>query len=324
MSCAWLTHHSHQSNETATMHSVKANGIELAWDSLGDASTEVILLIAGLASQMIRWTIPFCQELAARGYRVIRFDNRDVGYSTHFRHCTAPDFPSLASLLRAGQRPDVPYTLHDMARDAVGLLNALGIAQAHVVGQSMGGMVAQIVACEYPERVASLTSIMSSTGNPALPQAAPDLMTLMTRPRPDPRTDEAGFLAHGLTFARRIAGAGYSFEEERHRRLILEELRRAYDPGSFARQLAATAVTGDLRRRLGTIKTPALVVHGSDDPLVPPACGRDTAASIPEAQLLLIDGMGHDLPSALYASVAAAIERNALRAPRASAIPARY
>ena len=296
------------------MNIVKTNGIDLAYDSFGDEADEAIFLIAGLGTQMIRWTAPFCEELAARGYRVVRFDNRDTGCSTHFRHCTPPDFGALAAALIAGRRPDVPYTLHDMASDAIGLLDVLAVDRAHVVGRSMGGMIAQIMASEHPERVLSLTSIMSSTGNPTLPQAAPDLMATMMRPALDPVSNEAGFLAHSLAFARRIAGKGHSFDDEAHRLLVLEESRRAYDPGGSGRQIAAMAVTGDRRSRLAAITMPTLVIHGADDPLILPACGRDTAVSIPNAEFMLIDGMGHELPPALYRTVIGAIDRTARRA----------
>ncbi|MBB3020393.1 pimeloyl-ACP methyl ester carboxylesterase [Microvirga lupini] len=292
---------------------VRTNGIDLAYDCFGDEAGEALLLIAGLGTQMIRWTVPFCEALAARGYRVIRFDNRDSGHSTHFHQCAPPDFGALAAALMAGRRPDVPYTLHDMAADAIGLLDALAIDRAHVVGRSMGGMIAQIMASDHPERVLSLTSIMASTGNPMLPQAAPDVMALMMRPAPDPVSDEAGLIAHKLAFARRIAGNGHPFDEDTHRLLIMEETRRAYDPGGSARQIAAMAVTGDRRPRLATISAPTLVVHGADDPLILPACGRDTAASIPDADLMLIDGMGHDLPPALDSMVIEAIDQTAGR-----------
>ena len=293
---------------------IKANGIELAYDSFGNAEDVAILLIAGLGTQMIRWTVPFCEELAARGYRVIRFDNRDCGCSTHFRQCMPPDFGALAAALMAGRRPDVPYTLHDMASDALGLLDGLAIDRAHVVGRSMGGMIAQILASEHPGRVLSLTSIMSSTGNPALPQATPEIMAMMMRPAPDPAVDEAGYLHHSLAFARRIAGTGSAFDDAAHRALVRAEVRRAYDPGGTGRQIAAMAVTGDRRSRLATITAPTLVVHGADDPLIPPACGRDTAASIPNAEMMLIDGMGHDLPSAPCRTIGEAIDRTARRA----------
>lgn len=292
------------------MKRLETNGVELACDAFGTPSDEAILLIAGLGTQMIRWTEPFCLELAARGYHVIRFDNRDAGGSTHISG-RAPDFGDLAAALGAGRLPEVPYTLYDMAADAVGLLDALAIGRAHVVGRSMGGMIAQIMACEHPERVMSLTSIMSSTGNPALPPPAPDVMAMMAGPAPDPVLDEAGYVAHGLAFARRIAGGGHPFDEAAARGLIVEERRRAGDRQGFGRQIAAIAVAGDRRPRLATVTAPTLVIHGSDDPLFPPACGEDTAASIPGAQLMLIGGMGHDLPAELYAEVAEAIDRTA-------------
>jgi pimeloyl-ACP methyl ester carboxylesterase len=200
-----------------------------------------------------------------------------------------------------------------MSNDAIGLLDALSIDRAHFVGRSMGGMIAQIAASEYPERVLSLTSIMSSSGNPALPQTAPDVMAMMTKPAPNPFEDEAGFLAHSLSFAKRIAGTGYPFEENAYRALILEEAQRAYDPGSVGRQIAAIAVSGDRRPRLSTIKVPALVIHGVDDPLFVPACGEDTASAIPGAELMLVDGMGHDLPHQLYKVIVDGIERTARR-----------
>lgn len=296
----------------------KANGIEVAWDEVGDPADEAILLIPGLGTQMIRWTRTFCGTLAAKGYRVIRFDNRDAGCSTHFRSAATPDFGALAAALMAGRRPDVPYTLDDMAADAIGLLDVLGIARAHVVGRSMGGMIAQILASEHPDRVLSLTSIMSSTGNPSLPQAAPDVMAMMMRPAPDRAVDPDGFLAARLAFARRIAGSGHPFDEEAHRTLLLEETRRSWNPGGTARQIAAMAVAGDRRARLGRITAPALVIHGTDDPLFPPPCGLDTAQSIPYAVHLPIDGMGHDLPPELDQTVIGAICDVARRGSRPS------
>jgi pimeloyl-ACP methyl ester carboxylesterase len=159
--------------------------------------------------------------------------------------------------------------------------------------------------------VISLTSIMSSTGNPLLPQAAPDVMAMMMRPAPNPFADQANFLAHSLAFARRIAGSGYPFNDEDHRGLVLEEVKRAYDPAGSGRQIAAMAVTGDRRARLATVAKPTLVIHGTDDPLILTKGGIDTAASIPNADLMLIDGMGHDLPPALYSQVVEAIDQNA-------------
>jgi pimeloyl-ACP methyl ester carboxylesterase len=293
--------------------SLAANGITLAYDSFGDDAAETILLVAGLGTQMIRWTTPFCRELAMRGYRVVRFDNRDTGRSTHFAAHGAVDFVTLASMLAEGRQPKLAYTLDDMALDAVGLLDALSIHQAHVVGRSMGGMIAQIMASEHPSRVRSLTSIMSSSGNPGLPSAAPDAMALMMRPAPDPAMDEAGFVEHALTFARRIAGSSYPLDEEAYRALVTAELHRGYVRGGFGRQLAAMAVCGDRRARLSAIRAPSLVVHGTEDALFPLACGEDTATSIPGAEWLPIQGMGHDLPPPLYRTIADAIERTARR-----------
>ncbi len=289
------------------MNIATANGVELAWESFGDPAAEPILLISGLGSQMIRWSLSFCEAFAAQGYRVVRFDNRDAGRSTHMSGSTPPDFGALASALMAGRKPDVPYTLSDMAGDAIGLLDAIGIGRVHVVGRSMGGMIAQILASEHGERVLSLTSIMSSTGNPSLPQATPDVMAMMMRPAPDPAVDPDGYLSVRLAFARRIAGTAYPLDEAACRALLLEEARHSHDPAGTARQIAAMAVSGDRRARLATIAMPALVIHGADDPLIPAACGHDTAISIPHAVYRLIEGMGHDLPPELDAVVIRAI-----------------
>lgn len=296
------------------MPRLAAHGMHLAYDSFGRATDDAILLIAGLGTQRIRWTSAFCEALAAQEFRVLRFDNRDTGGSTYLTEHPTPDFGSLIAALMAGQRPQVPYTLHDMAADAVGLLDALHIKRAHVVGRSMGGMIAQILASEYAGHVLSLTSIMSSTGNPALPGASPEIMAMMMRPAPNVLRDEAAFVSHHLEFARRIAGTGYPFDEQVHRALVLEEMQQGHAPGGFARHIAAMAVAGDRRARLATIRVPSLVIHGTEDPLILPACGEDTAASIPGAELMLIDGMGHELPSATYATVTHAIARTARRA----------
>lgn len=292
---------------------IEANGITVGCESFGREEADAILLISGLGSQMLRWPARFCEMLVEKGFRVIRFDNRDAGHSTHFTAATAPDLAALASAVAAGRRPQVAYTLDDMVGDAVGVLDALCIERAHVVGRSMGGMIAQLMASAHPERVLSLTSIMSSTGNPNLPAAAPDVMGMLTTRAPHPGEDEAGFLAHSLAFARRIASPGYRFNAHTHRRLVLEETRRSYDPAAFGRQIAAIAATGDIRARLARIVAPALVVHGTEDPLVPLDCGRDTAASIRGAQFMPVEGMGHDLPAALYQAVADAITRTARR-----------
>jgi pimeloyl-ACP methyl ester carboxylesterase len=301
------------------MPKLRVNQIVIEYDSSGSVDAEPILLISGLGAQMIRWPVPFCRALASRGYRVIRFDNRDAGLSTHLNEAPVPDLASVAAALARGEAPNVPYTLFDMADDTIGVLDGLSIAQAHIVGRSMGGMIAQLVASKHPHRTLSLTSIMSGSGNPENPPPAREVMTLLTSPAPYPSEDETGFLAHRMTFSRLISGRGYPFDEAAQRIEILAEVRRAYDPAGFGRQIAAIAATGDCRALLSGIDVPALVVHGSDDPLIPLEAGKDTAANIRGAELLVIQGMGHEIPSPLYETVAAAIANNARRANRTEA-----
>lgn len=283
------------------MPSLELRGIRIAYDEFGASNPQTLLLISGLGAQRLRWTDSFCERLAQQGLRVIRHDNRDAGESSHFSQYAAPDLSALAR----GLRPALPYTLDDMAHDALALLDELGVQRAHLAGRSMGGMVAQLMACHAPDRIASLTSIMSSTGNPALPAAAPDVMALLTA------GDGLDPMTRKLNFARRIASPAWSFDEAEQRALFEEELRRSAaagaDAGAFGRQLAALVMAGDLRAQLATLRLPVLVIHGAADPLIPPACGEDTAASIAGAQLLMIGGMGHDLPPALHDTVIAAM-----------------
>ena len=295
------------------MPKIKANGIEIEYDCFGNNDAEAVLLISGLGTQMIRWSKTFCQLLANQGYRVIRFDNRDAGLSTHFDSASMPDLAAIADAVSRGETPDVAYTLFDMAKDAVGLLDALKIKRAHVVGRSMGGMIAQLLASEHAGRVLSLVSMMSSTGNRDLPQASPAVMAAMTSPAPHPFKDQQGYLAHCVAFSQVIAGRGYPFDESAQRDQALAEVKRAYNPSGFWRHIAAIAATGDLRLRLANITAPTLVLHGSDDPLVPPESGQDIAANIKAAKLLIIDGMGHDFPPSLFGFVADAIADNAHR-----------
>lgn len=291
---------------------IGVNGVELAYDSFGEAGATPILLIAGLGTQRIRWSMPFCRELAGRGLRVIRFDNRDSGQSTHFSHAAPPDFGAMM----AGKMPEIPYTLGDMAADALGLLEALDLERAHVVGRSMGGMIAQIMASGHPERVLSLTSIMASSGNPSLPAPEADVMAMMMGPAPDPRGDETPYVDFCLRFARRIAAPCLSFDEAGQRALILEELRRGWYPGAAARQMAAIAMDGDRRERLGRITASSLVIHGTADPVFPLPHGQDTAAAIPGACLLTIEGMGHDLARPFHAGIVDAMVQMVKGVPR--------
>jgi len=296
------------------MPAVRANGLTIAYDSVGPENAEAMLLVSGLGVQMTRWSDPFCALLSDHGYRVIRFDNRDAGLSTSFAGAPVPDLMQVATAVARGARPAVPYTLFDMTADAIGLLDALGIARAHIVGRSMGGMIAQLMAARFSGRTLSLAAIMSSTGNPDLPQASPEAMAALMRPAPDPLQDREGYLAHGIAMARVIGSPAYPFDETDQRTLLAAELDRARVPGGFGRQIAAIAATGDIRRYARSINVPTLVVHGADDPLVPVAAGRDIAASIQNADLRVIEGMGHDFPPALYGTLASAIAGNARRA----------
>ena len=277
------------------MPTVKANGIDIFYESLGADHGEPLLLIMGLGSQMTRWPDAFCAGLVRHGFRVIRFDNRDVGLSTHFNDAGMPD---LAGLMQ-GRSVTLAYGLDDMARDAVGLLDALGVDRAHIVGASMGGMIAQLVAADHPHKVRSLTSIMSATGNPALPAGTPEAMAVLSTPSPHP-SDEAAYAAHGYKTALAIGSPGYPPEEAYIRDRVLQDAKRAHDPLGFARQYAAIIANGDRRSKLKTITAPTVVLHGADDPLVPVAGGRDTADNIPGAELRIVPGWGHDLPPALF------------------------
>ena len=294
------------------MNFVETNGIRLCWQGFGDAQNAPLLLLPGLGTQMLRWTPELCRSLADQGFYVLRLDLRDSGLSTHLRDAPVPSFADLAADLGAERKPQVPYTLHDMVADVIGLMDALNLPRAHVVGRSMGGMVAQLLAGSHPQRVLSLVSIMSSTGNPQLPQASPEIMALMMRPAPSPKDDEDAYLDHAMVFAQCIASPAYP-EPQTQRELMREELHRAYDPAGTARQIAAIAATGDLRPWLSKITVPSLIVHGAEDVLIPPACGQDSAAAIPGAEFLLVPGMGHDLPQPLYATVVQAIASNARR-----------
>ncbi|WP_293679029.1 alpha/beta hydrolase [uncultured Phenylobacterium sp.] len=285
------------------MPKVRAHGIDIEYDITGPADGEPLLLIMGLGAQMTRWPQPFLDKLAAQGLRVIRFDNRDVGLSEKFDHAGVPDFPTMFKALSEGRPPAVPYSLDDMAADAAGLLDALGIARAHIVGASLGGMVAQLVAAHYPQHTLSLTSIMSSTGNRELPPAAPEAVGVLNNRGPDPSEDFEGYLDHGVKGAYVVGSPGFPPDPEEVRKRIRSDFERSYSPQGFTRQYAAAASSPDRRPKLATITAPTVVIHGAVDPLVPLAGGKDTADNIPGAELRVIEGMGHDFPPALYDTV---------------------
>lgn len=287
------------------MAAIAANGITLEYESYGDEENPVILLVMGLGAQLTLWPIELVNALVTRGFRVIRYDNRDIGLSTKFDAAGMPDMAAVMMARMSGQALPLTYTLDDMADDGMALLNALGIERAHIVGASMGGMIAQLMAINHPEKTLSLTSIMSTTGNPALPQAKPEAMAVLTD-RPV-TTDMDVIMAFGVKAARVIGSPAYPADEQRLRERVKSDFERSFSPIGMMRQMAAIVGNGDRRERLAGVKAPTLVIHGDADPLVPVEGAHDTAANIKDADLLIIPGMGHDLPVQLVDQIADAI-----------------
>nr|WP_314542916.1 alpha/beta hydrolase [uncultured Massilia sp.] len=292
------------------MPSLNANGIRIAFDTAGDPKAPPMLLISGLGLQMSAWPDDFVEGLVDLGFYVIRFDNRDCGLSTKFEHAGTPSLGLawLKSLLRLPLKP--PYALDDMADDAIGVLSALGIARAHVVGASMGGMIAQLVAARYPSRVLTLTSLMSTTGRRGLPGPVPAVRRAFLR-RPRSSMDVEASIDHTVQLLQAISSPAYPTPEKHLRRRVARAMRRNCCPGGVARQMLAVAAGGDRTPQLQSISTPTLVIHGAADPLVPLACGVDTAQAVPGARLEVIEGMGHDLPSQLLERLLALIDAHA-------------
>lgn len=289
------------------MPRAQANGIELEYDTFGDPARPAMLLIMGLGVQMLGWDERFCNMLADRGYFVIRFDNRDIGLSTKVEGGPMPN----PLELMAGNYSSASYTLDDMADDTAGLLDALGIDAAHVVGASMGGMIGQVLACRHAERVQSLTSIMSSTGSRETGQPKPEVLAALITPIPG---DRAGYVDATTNMFKLIGSPGYPPDEHELRAVIGASYDRSYYPAGFLRQLAAIAASGDRGRTIRAIGVPTLVIHGEEDPLITLSGGEATAASIPGSKLVKIPGMGHDLPPALWPRFADEIVENAERA----------
>lgn len=289
----------------------RANGMDLEYETYGDPANPTILLIMGLGAQLTLWPLPFVEALVGRGYHVIRYDNRDVGLSTKLDSAGRPriGLVVLQRLLR--MRPRVAYTLSDMAADAAALLDVLGIDKAHIVGGSMGGMIAQLFAVTYPDRTLSLTSIMSTTGNPSLPRASKEAMdVLVNRPKTD---DIDALVAHGMRSSQVLSGPAFPVAPEVLEARVRETILRSNYPDGFARQMAAIIADGDRRKRLKAIKAPTVVVHGIADSLVPIEGGRDTAANIPGARLVEVKGMGHNVPVEVIPEIVDAIESVARR-----------
>jgi pimeloyl-ACP methyl ester carboxylesterase len=281
----------------------KVGELELCYQTFGSATDPAMLLIMGLASQMLMWDDQFCEQLAIRGFRVIRFDNRDIGRSSQLRGAITP---TRWQLMRRSAR-GAAYALEDLADDSVGLLDHLKIGAAHIVGASMGGMIAQLVAVKHPDRALSLVSIMSTTGNPRVGKPQPKMMMRLMRKRP--RERDAYIEDHIATY-RAIGSKGFDFEEDYKRERAARLFERGVYPAGSARQLAAVVSAPDRTGALAGISAPTTVIHGDADPLVDVSGGRATAEAIPGARLVIFPGMGHDLPRALWPEIIDAIVEN--------------
>lgn len=287
---------------------VQANGIDITYDTLGDPAGTPLLLVMGLGMQMTSWDERLCAKFAENGFWVIRFDNRDVGRSTRFEEAGPPNMLRMAAagLLRLPMHS--AYKLKDMAADAVGLLDVLGVSAVHVVGVSMGGMIAQEMAIHYPKRILSLTSIMSSTGNPKLPQADFKIRMRLLKRAP---AEEKAYQEHIVDLMKMLYGPKYAPDVDYTRRLAALNFKRGYYPVGVSRQLAAIIASGNRESQLADLRIPTLVIHGDADPLVPVECGRATARAIPHAKLMIIPGMGHALPRELWDDLVEAITEHA-------------
>jgi pimeloyl-ACP methyl ester carboxylesterase len=293
----------HQPPQTA-----RANGIELCYEIFGKDDAEPMLLIMGLGAQMILWDDEFCQQLASRGFRVIRFDNRDIGKSSRMTG-GKPLKPLELLKLRFLKIPvEAPYRLRDMAEDTVGLMDALGIKSAHLVGASMGGMIAQEIAILFPQRVRSLTSIMSTTGNPKVPPPTREASAMLMAP--PPATKEEFLIRFAQTWKVLRVGS-FPLDEAKDRERAERVFARGLNPAGVGRQLRAILASGSRKERLRAVKAPTLVIHGTVDPLVRPEGGKDTAASIPGAKLMMVHGMGHAIPIPMWPQIIDAIDKHA-------------
>jgi pimeloyl-ACP methyl ester carboxylesterase len=284
--------------------------VELYYETFGDPSDPALLLVNGLGSQCINFSEPWCEKHVAEGFFVVRFDNRDVGLSTKFAHVT----PDLASVVKArveGRTPEVPYDVHDMADDAIAVLDAAGVARAHVMGFSMGGMIVQTMAIDHPDRLVSMTSVMSTTGDTDVGQSSPEAQQLFMAAPP---TDRDSYVARHLE-AIRTWGSPAHYDDERLRANAMAAFDRCFEPAGQARQVMAIASGSSRTDALRAVRVPTLVLHGSEDKLVDPSGGRRTAEAIPGARFVLLDGMGHDYPPAYWDQIVALVTEHARRAP---------
>jgi pimeloyl-ACP methyl ester carboxylesterase len=283
---------------------VSTNGIDIAFDTFGNPGSPSMLLIMGLSSQMILWEDEFCEKFAARGFRVIRFDNRDVGRSTRLDTLGMPNFREIMK----GGPATIPYTLSDMAEDAFGLLDALDIDAAHIVGASMGGMIAQVMAKSQPARVSTMTLIMSSSGNPLLPPPSPEALLYLYKPMPVQRDQ---YIDHFIKMWQVLNGDSLPLEDEHLKGLAERTFERGVSSVASARQLAAVFASGSRQEMLASISTPTLVIHGENDPLLQLECGKDLARCIPGSRLRVVPGMGHFLSPAVWDEIIDAVSGHA-------------
>ncbi|ROH91481.1 alpha/beta hydrolase [Chryseobacterium cucumeris] len=285
------------------MKTVKMNEVELCYEVLGEKNPDTIVLISGLGSQMIRWDHTFCDLLVEKGFRVIRFDNRDSGSSVFNSKREIPSDKSIEEIFAMLSKEGISYSLMDMAHDVIGLLNHLNIEKAHIAGRSMGGIIAQLLGSYYPERVLSLTIIMSTSMNPSLPKPDPEVMAMMTQVSADPVLQKEEYLREKIRFAKKISGSGYIFDSNQEKALLEEELIRSRTKNGIIRQLLAMASFQYNPEVPKKITAPTLIIHGTDDLIFHPDCGKDIADSIPNAEWLLIEGMGHSIPVELFDTI---------------------
>ncbi len=284
------------------------NGVRLCYDSFGDPAHPPLLLIMGLASQMIAWDESFCAQLAARGLYVLRFDNRDIGRSTRFDAAGVPDVGKALMNAMLGRKIDAPYRLHDMADDACGLLDHLGLARAHVAGASMGGAIAQLMAIHHPQRVRSLVSIMATSGARGLPPPTSAAMAVLAKPAP---SDLAGYTQNYREAWQVLRGGRFAADEARDAERAARAFGRGLNPAGAARQMAAILASGSRKTELAGVTVPTLVIHGDADPLIPVECGIDVANTVAGAKLVVVKGMGHALPMAMWPQIVDAIAAHA-------------
>jgi pimeloyl-ACP methyl ester carboxylesterase len=293
------------------MTKIRSNSIEIEYETFGDPLDKPLLLIVGLGSQMIQWDEEFIKSLTKCGFYVIIFDNRDIGLSTKCEEAGQPDLMGAIMAVQRGEAVEAPYSMEDMADDAVGLLDGLGIEKAHICGASMGGMIAQTIAYRHPSRVLSLTSIMSTTSNPDLPQSSPEVQQVFFAPVPPERD---AVIENSIKVGKLIYGSGFPYDEEKQRALAGRVFDRSFYPDGVQRHLLAIMAQGNRKEKLSAIKVPTLVIHGRDDPLFPVEAGKDTADAIPGSELIIIKGMGHSLPPETWGQVSDAIAENAKKA----------